>query len=187
MIRATETFEHLPWHNPRFKPKLPFVKTVLGQHLTPELLQLTGGLSFQPSFSVSAWNASCALGGTQPTLTLSGKGGEHLDYISGIPPLLLAKVLNLLDKLRNAFVVSFAQVLLFFRTEQRLICCFPYSFMVRTFVCVVGELNLVPAFGWGCSSMWIPVPWGMLWGQAVGYFGMRFFSVLLNSICLFVE
>lgn len=48
---------------------------------------------------------------------LSGKGREHLDHISGIPPLLLAKVLDLLDKLRYAFAASFAQVLLFFKTE----------------------------------------------------------------------
>lgn len=48
-------------------------------------------------------------------LTLSGKGGERLDYILGAPPFLLAKVLDVLDKLRYTFAAGVAQVLLFFQ------------------------------------------------------------------------
>lgn len=48
-------------------------------------------------------------------LTLSGEGGERLDYIWGAPPFLLAKVLDVLDKLRYTFAAGVAQVLLFFQ------------------------------------------------------------------------
>lgn len=86
-------------------------------------------------------------GGTQPTLTLSGEGGECLGYISGAPPFLLAQVIDVLDKLRYTFAAGVAQVLLFFqkRIEADMFAIQLHGWNI--FVCVVGELSLVLAFG----------------------------------------